>query len=105
MERTVAYIRTATDNLEQLENQQASILKYVNENNIHMIKQFKDIAVPSKGVRQKQMLEYIKENKVDQILVYSLDRLGRNIEDVKNILDEINENGTKITFINPAEIG
>lgn len=103
METTVSYIRTATLDPEQLHQQQSSILEYVQENNLKLLKQFQDIAVPGSDDRQdglKQMLEYIKINDVDGVIVYSLNRFGRNTKSLLEILFQLKENGTKIITLN-----
>jgi DNA invertase Pin-like site-specific DNA recombinase len=103
METTVSYIRTATLNPEQLHQQQSSILEYVQENNLKLLKQFQDIAVPGSDDRKdglKQMLEYIKVNDVDGVIVYSLNRFGRDTKSLLEILFKLKEYGTKFITLN-----
>jgi len=103
METTVSYTRTATVNLKQLHQQQSSILEYVQENNLKLLKQFQDIAVPGSGDRQeglKQMLEYIKVNEVDGVIVNSLNRFGQDAVSLIKVLLQLKEDGTKIITLN-----
>ncbi|PFA67331.1 hypothetical protein CN378_10820 [Bacillus sp. AFS015802] len=103
METTVSYIRTATLNPEQLHQQQSSILEYVQENNLKLLKQFQDIAVSGSDDRKdglKQMLEYIKVNDVDVVIVYSLNRFGRGAASLLEVLFQLKANGTEIITLN-----
>jgi DNA invertase Pin-like site-specific DNA recombinase len=45
----------------------------------------------------KEMLSYIREG--DEVVVYSIDRLARNLRDLEDIITEINSKGASITFI------
>jgi DNA invertase Pin-like site-specific DNA recombinase len=42
-------------------------------------------------------LEYVREG--DTLLVHSLDRLGRNVEDLRRIVRELNERGVSVEFV------
>jgi DNA invertase Pin-like site-specific DNA recombinase len=45
----------------------------------------------------KEMLAYIREG--DEVVVYSIDRLARNLRDLEDIITEINSKGASVTFI------
>ena len=45
----------------------------------------------------KEMLAYIREG--DEVVVYSIDRLARNLRDLEDIIKDINTKGASITFI------
>lgn len=44
-----------------------------------------------------QMLEYIREG--DTLLVHSIDRLARNLVDLRNLVDQITGKGVKVQFL------
>jgi DNA invertase Pin-like site-specific DNA recombinase len=85
----VGYARVSLEE-ESIENQEFEIMQFAKQNNIIIIKVFRDVgvsgAVPAlerEGFRK--MLEFLKElPNVRTIVVYDLSRLGRDIQDVLN---------------------
>lgn len=45
----------------------------------------------------QEMMRYIRDD--DEVRVYSIDRLGRSLSDLQNLVDEITAKGAKISFI------
>mgnify|MGYP003874607115 CR=1 FL=1 len=45
----------------------------------------------------KEMLAYIRDG--DEIVVFSIDRLARNLRDLEDIIKEVNSKGVSITFL------
>ena len=45
----------------------------------------------------KEMLAYIREG--DEVVVYSIDRLARNLRDLEDIIKEVNSKGASVTFL------
>ena len=45
----------------------------------------------------KEMLAYIREG--DEIVVFSIDRLARNLRDLEDIIIEVNSKGASVTFL------
>ena len=45
----------------------------------------------------KEMLAYIREG--DEVVVYSIDRLARNLRDLEDIIKEVNRKGASVTFM------
>ena len=45
----------------------------------------------------KEMLAYIREG--DEVAVYSIDRLARNLRDLEDIIKEVNSKGASVTFM------
>jgi DNA invertase Pin-like site-specific DNA recombinase len=45
----------------------------------------------------KEMLAYIREG--DEVVVYSIDRLARNLRDLEDIIKEVNGKGASVTFL------
>ena len=43
------------------------------------------------------MLAYIREG--DEVVVYSIDRLARNLRDLEDIIKEVNSKGASVTFL------
>jgi len=67
------------------------ILAYCNENNIVMKKMFKDLGSTGSAVKRTEMqelLKYVDRNKVDYLIVDTLNSLGRRFHDAIVILNE-----------------
>jgi DNA invertase Pin-like site-specific DNA recombinase len=45
----------------------------------------------------QEMLAYIREG--DEVVVYSIDRLARNLRDLEDIIKEVNSKGASVTFL------
>jgi DNA invertase Pin-like site-specific DNA recombinase len=45
----------------------------------------------------KEMLAYIRDG--DEVVVYSIDRLARNLRDLEDIIKEVNSKGASVTFL------
>lgn len=45
----------------------------------------------------KEMLAYVREG--DEIVVFSIDRLARNLRDLEDIITEVNSKGASVTFL------
>ena len=45
----------------------------------------------------QEMLAYIREG--DEVVVYSIDRLARNLRDLEDIIKEVNGKGASVTFL------
>jgi DNA invertase Pin-like site-specific DNA recombinase len=45
----------------------------------------------------QEMLAYIREG--DEVVVYSIDRLARNLRDLEDIIKEVNSKGASVTFM------
>ena len=45
----------------------------------------------------KEMLAYVRDG--DEVVVFSIDRLARNLRDLEDIIKELNSKGTSVTFL------
>ena len=45
----------------------------------------------------KEMLAYVRDG--DEVVVYSIDRLARNLRDLEDIINEVNGKGASVTFL------
>lgn len=89
MKTAIAYVRVSTDK-QQTERQISDIKKYCKDNEIQLIKPFSEIESGLKDDRSelKKMMDYVKSNSVDFVIVSELSRLGRTNE-VLNIIKEL----------------
>jgi len=87
--KRIGYIRVSTE--DQNPDRQLS--------DMELDKKFIDYASGSTTKRPElqSMMEYVRED--DIIFVHSLDRLGRNLKDLKKLVDHFIERGIQIHFI------
>jgi len=100
----LAYIRIST-NKQDTENQKHRLLEYAQNNKI-IIDDFMEIEISSrKNLRLRKIDELInKLQKNDNLYITELSRLGRNMLEVLNIINELQQKGVNIFFINQPEL-
>ena len=49
----------------------------------------------------QEMLAYIREG--DEVVVFSIDRLARNLRDLEDIIKDVNRKGVSVTFSEPLD--
>jgi len=94
MKRAVIYARVSTSE-QSTDNQISAISRYCKRNDITIDMVFKDIASGKDKSRTQlnQMLQYIRSHKADMLIVYKLDRLGRSLQHLLQILQELQNKG------------
>lgn len=94
-----AYIRISTGK-QDTDTQKHKIMEYANHEKI-FIDEFLEIEISSrKEVRKRGITELIERMKEgDTLLCTELSRLGRNMLEILNLINELRENGVKIVFI------
>jgi len=101
--KAVAYIRVSTR--EQDENiQRQALEEFAKARNIQLLGWFGDKGVSgAKRFKEREgaqaLLGFIKNNPVDAVIVFAIDRLGRNMEDTVNTIKELEEQGVKVISI------
>jgi putative DNA-invertase from lambdoid prophage Rac len=93
MKFAVAYVRVSTGEQTVL-NQRLAIARWALEQGYHVIYYFEDSAISGKIpaiLRQafKDMLELLKQDRVDAVLVYELSRVGRTFWDTLDAIKAI----------------
>lgn len=91
----IGYIRVSTQEQAtsgySLDNQQRVINEECKKNGWELVETFCDEGVSgatiSKRDGMKSLLQYIKLNKVDYVIVYKISRLGRKIKDIVNVAE------------------
>jgi len=102
--KVIGYIRVSTDE-QDLEKQKHLLLEYA-QNRQLLINEFISVEVSSKeGTKERRIDELLSMlNKGDTLLVAELSRLGRNMLETLNIINEISKNGVSIIFIRQPEL-
>lgn len=102
--KVYGYIRVSTDT-QDLYKQRHLLLEFAQANQM-MIKEFIEVEISSKKDKTKRKIDFLMNRleKGDILLVAELSRLGRNMLETLNIINEFNENGITIKFIRQPEL-
>ena len=103
-QKVIGYIRISTDK-QDLEKQRHLLLEYARKQRL-IIDEFIEIEVSSrKGVAERRIDElHTKLGEKDILLVAELSRLGRDMLQVLNIINDLSARGIQITFIRQPEL-
>ncbi len=94
MKKAIIYYRVSTEEQARhgisLEQQKNNCLAYAKQNNIDIVKSFHDDGVSAKTADRpglQDMLTYCTRNykQLDNVIIYKIDRLSRNVDDYSNI--------------------
>ncbi len=101
---TFGYIRVSTEE-QDLSKQKHLILEYAQINKI-IIDEFIEVEMSSrKSSKLRRIDELIKKLAAgDQLIVAELSRLGRNMLEVLNLIEGLNEKGVSVIFIRQPEL-
>jgi len=102
--RVIGYIRVSTDKQDLLK-QKHLILEFAQKNQI-LVNDFVEIEISSRKDKVERRIDFLIESleKGDVLLVAELSRLGRNMLETLNIINELSEKGIVIKFIRQPEL-
>ena len=102
----VAYTRVSTkeqaDNNQSLTTQANQILMYAQKTGIEIVKSFGgtyESAKTDERIEFKEMMDYVKKNKIGLILVYSFDRFSRSGANAVYITDQLKSNNVQVVSV------
>lgn len=100
----IGYIRVSSDK-QDLQKQEHLLLKYAQRHNLR-INDFINIEISSrKGTKERRIDELLNRlNEGDILLVAELSRLGRNMFEVINIINQLSENRVEVIFVRQPEL-
>ena len=100
----IGYIRVSTDQ-QDLDKQRHLLLEYAHKNKV-VIDDFIEVEVSSKKDLVKRKIDELlnRLKKSDVLIVAELSRVGRNMLETLNIINQLSENGVKIIFIRQPEL-
>jgi DNA invertase Pin-like site-specific DNA recombinase len=102
--KVIGYIRVSTEK-QDLEKQRHLLLEYANQHQM-LIDEFIEVEMSSQRDRKERriddLLERLKEESI--LMVAELSRLGRNMLETLNIINELNEKGIKVIFVRQPEL-
>lgn len=96
--RVVVYTRVSTQG-QDLSIQKDKLVEYVKVRGFELIRIFEDKSTGSNIDREgfKEMMKFLAAGNADALIVFKLDRLGRSIRDLINIIDELKR--LKVGFV------
>lgn len=96
--KVIGYIRVSSDK-QDLQKQEHLLLKYAQQHNLR-IDDFINIEISSqKGTKERRIDELLSRlNEGDILLVAELSRLGRNMFEVINIINQLSEQGVEVVL-------
>lgn len=92
--RVVIYARVSTST-QDYNHQLKSLRDYAKKNSYIVLKEFKEKISGAKRIDDRQalseLMEYVRENVVDKVLIFECSRLSRRPADFLNIIEELND--------------
>lgn len=100
----IGYIRISTDK-QDLEKQRHLLLEYAQKKKM-IIDEFIEVEVSSLKDKKKRKIDILtqKLKRDDILMVAELSRVGRNMLETLNIVNELSGNGIKIIFVRQPEL-
>tara|TARA_R110002153_G_scaffold184386_1_gene337551 strand:- start:2618 stop:3295 length:678 start_codon:yes stop_codon:yes gene_type:complete len=100
MKKVIGYVRVSSETQRRKNNsiplQKKKIKEYCSLNDFDLIDVYEDDGVSGMSIDKrngfKSMVEFMKENKIDGIVVWSLSRLGRKMKDIVEFMDFLKSN-------------
>ena len=98
--KVLGYIRVSTklqsDKGNSLNLQSSKIKDYSKLNDFNLIEIYEDRGISGMSIDKrdgyKEMIEYLTNNQIDGVVVWSLSRLGRRMKDVVEFMDTLKQN-------------
>ena len=102
--KVIGYIRVSTDKQDLLK-QKHLLLDYAQKNQV-LVSDFIEIEISSRKDKTERKIDVLIEKlgKGDLLLVAELSRLGRNMLETLNIINELTEKGIILRFIRQPEL-
>ncbi|MDE7459850.1 MAG: recombinase family protein [Paramuribaculum sp.] len=92
--RVVIYARVSTST-QDYNHQLKSLRDYAKKNSYIVLKEFKEKISGAKRIDDRQalseLMEFVRENVVDKVLIFECSRLSRRPADFLNIIEELND--------------
>jgi DNA invertase Pin-like site-specific DNA recombinase len=100
----IGYMRVSSDK-QDLQKQEHLLLKYAQQHDLQ-VGDFINIEISSrKGTKERRIDELLTRlNEGDVLLVAELSRLGRNMFEVINIINQLSENRVEVIFVRQPEL-
>ena len=97
--KVVLYARVSTS-AQDYTRQITELRKYAKKQNYEIVKEFSEKISGGKKIEEraaiKELLDFVKSNKVEKVLVYECSRLSRRQLDFLSIIEQLNEAGVSL---------
>lgn len=102
--QVVGYIRVSTEE-QDLDKHEHLLLKYAQQHDMH-IDDFIQVEISSRRNTRERRIDKLlaRLRDGDVLLVAALSRLGRNMFEVINLINQLSANGVKIIFVRQPEL-
>lgn len=103
--KAVAYVRVSTFLGQSCENQLVPIRELANQRGFNLIGEYEDAGVSGTRERRPSLDKLLKEAKAGKfqiVICYSVDRLGRSVKHLLNLLSELDAMNVRVIFIREA---
>ena len=100
--RVCIYCRVSTSK-QDTDHQLRALRDFAKKNGYHVVKEFTEKISGAKKIYDRialtELMEFVRENKVDKILIFECSRLSRRASDFLNIIEELNELGVSLYIL------
>lgn len=100
--RVVIYARVSTST-QDYNHQLKSLRDFAKRNSYIVVKEFKEKISGAKKMYDRialcELMDFLKENRVDKVLIFECSRLSRRPSDFLNIIEEMNELGVSLYIL------
>ena len=100
--KVVLYARVSTS-AQDYTRQITELRKYAKKQNYEIVKEFSEKISGGKKIEEraaiKELLDFVKENKVEKVLVYECSRLSRRQLDFLSIIEQLTEAGVSLYIL------
>jgi len=102
--KTIGYIRVSTDKQDLL-SQKHALLEYAQKNKL-IIDRFIEVEISSRKSKKERRIDELLEilQPKDHLMVVELSRLGRNMLETLNIINELGKRNIKVVFTSQPEL-
>lgn len=102
--KTMGYIRVSTEQ-QDADKQKHLLLEYAHQHKL-MIAEFISVEMSSRKSSQERKIDLLCQTlqSGDQLLVAELSRLGRNMLETLNLIEQLSKYGVKIIFVRQPEL-
>jgi DNA invertase Pin-like site-specific DNA recombinase len=102
--RIIGYVRVSSDK-QDLHKQEHLLLKYAQQHKMQIDELIKVEISSRKRVEERRIDELLKQlGEGDVLLVAELSRLGRNMFEVIDIINQLSQNGVEVVFVRQPEL-
>lgn len=89
---------------ESIGYQRQAIMEYAKNNGIHIVREFSDVGYSGKNLDRpelKEMIDFLKTThlKIDELIIYSIDRLGRELKHNIQQMREVTQLVGRVHFV------